>query len=301
MCYNAFEDFFYNLLTGLKFVFRTFRRENLVNYIKKDSLTGDRTKELLVFANGPSLSEVLTDIKSGEFLKRDSDIIMMNFTANSDDFYQMKPKYFCISDIMFYRIDRYREEKVLLLFENLNTRVDWPLNVYFPYRWFKDKDYLKKFHNPYLNLVPFHTLEYQGFERFRFPLMLRNIGGSDFGTVLQNAINIGIILGYKRLYLYGADHTFFDGLKVDDNNQVCKITSHVYDDMKTVEPIYQYYSGEKEPYTMSFFLAEYAKLFAGHEIMKRYADYAGVEIINMTKNSMIDSYRRGVAERKMDV
>jgi len=299
--YDRIEEFLYNLLAGLKFMYRTFRRENIVNYITKDSLTGNRTEELLVFANGPSLSDVLGEIKSGKFARNDSDIIMMNFTANSDDFYKLKPKYFCISDIMFYRMDKYREDKVRLLFDNLNSRVDWPLNVYFPYRWYKDKKFLDRFHNPHLNPVPFHTLEYQGFERFRFPLMIRNIGGSDFGTVLQNAINIGIILGYKKLYLYGADHTFFDGLMVDDNNQVCKITSHVYEEDGAAEPIYQYYSGEKLPYTMSFFLSEYARLFAGHEIMKKYADFAGAEIINMTKNSMINSYRRGFVDGKTDL
>lgn len=283
---------FNNFCNSLIFFLKMFFRENFRNYIANKTVIENKSQRLVVLSNGPSLKDNIIQILNQDFEYIDSDFIMMNFAASMDEFYQIRPKFFVISDPLFYNMDKYNKERVLKLYDNLNTRVDWVLNVYVQYPWIKDPDYVKIFKNSFLNIVPMHSLIYNGIEKFRFPLMMRGFASANFGTVLHHAIHIGIILKYKKIDLYGADHTFFDGLIVTDKNEVCRRTEHVYDSNGIIEPLYHYFTGEKVPYTMTFFLKEYAKLYEGHEIMKAFADYYNVKIINRTKHSMLDCYPR---------
>lgn len=283
----------FNLLCNtVIFFLKLFFKEDFKNYIANKTKIGKKSEKMVVLANGPSMRNTIHQILNHGFEDMGSDFFMMNFAANMDEFYLIKPKFFVISDPLFYNMDKYNKERVLKLYTNLNNRVDWTLNVYVQYPWIRDPKYMKIFKNTFLNIIPLHYQIYSGIEKFRFPLMMKGLASANFGTVLQHAIHIGIVLEYKEMDLYGADHTFFDGLMVTDKNEVCRRTQHVYDSNATIEPLYHYFTGEKIPYTMTFFLKEYAKLYEGHEIMKAFADYFNVKIVNKTKPSMLDCYSR---------
>ena len=111
--------------------------------------------------------------------------------------------------------------------------------------------------------------------------------------MVQNGEFIGILLGYKRIDLYGVDHTLLDGLCVDDNNRLCRIKSHYYDTTPSApEPIYVNATNPPRPYSMHTYLAETAELFRGHEVLRDWAEAEGVRIINHSRGSMIDAYER---------
>ena len=38
-------------------------------------------------------------------------------------------------------------------------------------------------------------------------------------------------MGFKTLNIYGADHSWSEDLRVDNNNRVCKISRHFYDEV----------------------------------------------------------------------
>ena len=107
-------------------------------------------------------------------------------------------------------------------------------------------------------------------------------------------VQFSMQMGYKLIELYGADHTFFEGLCVDEKNRVCRKITHFYDNSTETNPVYHTYTGEKLPYKMSYFVYEYYRVFLGHDILRKIADKMGVDIYNKTPNSMIDSYEREV-------
>lgn len=285
-------DFIVNTFYFIKFFCKMAFHEDFHNHVVTDTKTDRHSDIMQVLANGPSLKVTIEKLLSGEI--EGKDMCMVNFTANMEEFFHIKPQYYVISDPKFYVIDQWNKDNVEKLYDNLNNRVDWPMTIYIQFTWWKDKEYMKRFTNPLLNIVPMHTRRYEGYERFRLPLMTRNIGGANFGTVVHHAINNGILLGYKEIHLYGVDHTFFEGLCVTDDNIVCRGQKHVYDTEAEVKPLYynHYLTGERLPYTMTRFLEEYAFLYKGHERMKAFADYMGVKIINKTSPSMLDVYQR---------
>lgn len=257
------------------------------NHVKKEK----RDKKLIVLANGPSLKQSFTEIIDSR-MYLENDLITVNFMVNDDRFFTIKPRYHVISDYTLFHNSQGNEEKVRGFFENINTKVDWSMTIFITYGLWNDKQWKSQFKNDKLTLIPIHTIAAP--ESTKASYYLHKLGwlGANYGSVLHHAIYVGILMGYKIIDIYGADHTFFDGLCVDENNRVCRKITHFYDQSSEIKPIYHTYTGEVKPYRMSYFVSEYEKVFLGHDILRFIADKENVRIINKTPISLIDSYER---------
>lgn len=187
-----------------------------------------------------------------------------------------------------------RSERIDNLYTALRERVDWPMTLYVQYYNPEHFDYAEAIgHNPNIRIVKFHSTLYRGFRNVEFWCYRRGLGSGNFGTVVQNGEFIALLLGYKRIELYGVDHTLLEGLMVDDRNRLCRCQSHYYDkEPAAPKPIYYNATTPPRPYTMASYLAETAELFRGHEVLRDFAEAQGVAIINRTQGSMIDAYSR---------
>lgn len=250
------------------------------------------SRRLAILGNGPSLTEQLPRLIERKEWQQ-ADMMAVNFFALSDEFVQVKPKYYVISDPMFFR-KAGRSERVEALYKALSEKVTWPLTLYVQYYNPEHFDYKTAIAaNQMIRIVRFHSIVFHGFRSVEFWLYRRGIGSGNFGTVVQNGEFIGILLGYKQIELYGVDHTLLDGLCVDDENRLCRTQSHYYDTTpQASKPIYYNATNPPRPYTMHEYLAETAELFRGHEVLRDWAKSEGVRIINRTRGSMIDAYER---------
>lgn len=250
------------------------------------------TRRLAILGNGPSLAEQLPALIERQEWQR-VDMMAVNFFALSEEFVQVRPKYYVISDPMFFRAAG-RSERVDTLYKALAERVTWPMTLYVQYYNPEHFDYKAAIAaNPMIRIVRFHSIVFHGFRSVEFWLYRQGIGSGNFGTVVQNGEFIGILLGYKQIELYGVDHTLLDGLCVDDENRLCRTQSHYYDTTpQAPKPIYYNATNPPRPYTMHEYLAETAELFRGHEVLRDWAAEEGVRIINRTRGSMIDAYER---------
>lgn len=286
--YDIIHFLFKNRVELYNFFRELYKKERIENFIKKEK----RDKHLMVLVNGPSLNDSLDEIiEKKEYEK--NDIVVVNFMPNDNRFYIIKPQYIIISDPMFYDKPA-QKERVEEFFFNINKNISWDVTLFTPYAYFQDEKWRKShFTNSRVKITPIHQVEPpKDRDDLACILAKRGLMGADFGSVLHHCIYIGMLLGYEKIYLYGADHNFFDGLCVNDNNQVCRKTLHFYETDSPVTPLYHYYSGKKEPYTMSFFMLEYSRIFRGHLTLRRIADYLNVKIVNRTPQSMIDCYER---------
>lgn len=203
----------------------------------------------------------------------------------------MKPKYYVLSDPMFFR-DSACRDRVRALYATLARKVAWPMNLYVQYYNPEGFDYRAALPNSNIRIVRFHTQMYRGFRSLEFWLFRRGLGSANFGTVVQVGEYVALLLGYKRIELYGVDHTLLDGLCVDDENRLCRIDRHYYDGAEAAAPQPIYKKVPHVPYTMADYLAEVAELFRGHEVLRDYAAALGARIVNRTRGSMIDAYER---------
>lgn len=263
-------------------------KEDFRDEVKRAGTVGERRPTMAVLGNGPSLKgeleELLCDHASRDFMA-------VNFFAEDERFMVLRPAYYVLSDPMFFRRTSLRE-RIEQFYRTLNERVTWPMNLYVQYYNPEHFDYRAHLTNPLIRIVRFHTITYYGFRAVRHWLFNHGLGSGNFGTVVQVGELIALQLGYRRVELYGVDHTLLEGLTVDGENRLCRADRHFYDDDTTphLKPMMQ--KVPEVPYTMAVYLQEVADLFRGHELLRDYADSLGAEIVNCTRSSMIDAYRR---------
>lgn len=279
---NSFDTALYFAVMAVK--------ENFRNYVGRAGTVGRPAQSMVILGNGPSLADDLPRlIERREY--ETEDFLAVNFFAEDDRFEVVKPKYYVLSDPMFFR-DSACRDRVAELYRVLDEKVTWPMNLYVQYYNPERFDYRAALPNPNIRIVRFHTQLYRGFRGVEFWLFRRGLGSANFGTVVQVCEYVALLLGYKTLELYGVDHTLLDGLCVDEENRLCRADGHYYDAAPaTPKPIFQ--KVPHRPYTMSVYLAEVAELFRGHEVLRDYAASLGARIINRTRGSMIDAYERG--------
>ena len=263
-------------------------KEDFRNYVARAGRGSAMGEKVAILGNGPSLAKELSALVA----KRDEyDFMAVNFFAEDERFEELKPAYYILSDPMFFRATA-MQQRVDALYRLLAERVSWPMTLYVQYYNPEKFDYRAALPNDNIRIVPFHTTLYEGFSSVRHWLFKRGLGSANYGTVVQVGEYVALLLGYRRLELYGVDHTLFDGLVVDEQNRLCRRDSHYYD-TAPVEPKPIMKKVPAEPYTVAEYLAETAQLFRGHEILRDYAASLGAEIVNCTKCSLIDSYKRG--------
>lgn len=268
---------------------RLIRKENLKNYFPQIiAHTPAKHSDLTVLANGPSLGEVLKNIKDYHF--ENTDVCVVNYLATDDSFTYLKPSLYTLSDEQFFIPNHPRSKMAEDMLEAMNNKVTWPMTVLIPFHYWKTGVLQRKLSNENIKVLPFHHYSILGSENVRFKYFKKGLGNGEFGTVVQNSIYCGITMGYKTIHLYGVDHNFFDGLSLDGNNHLRQLDTHYYDNGEVKYRMILNIDGSHIP--VHKFLSDYALLFYGHSFLQRYADYAGTKILNHTKNSLIDAYEK---------
>lgn len=242
-----------------------------------------------VLANGPSLKDVLPKLGVDKDFTQ-GDFIVMNYFAKEDVFYKIKPTHYCLADPMFF-YKNHRYEDVKKLFELIQNKVSWNMNLYVPKDKLKEFLSFSKITNSYINVVPINSVPYLGVESLRNYVYKKGWSIPQTFTVAIMAIYVGITSGYSEVRLYGVDHTYFDALCVNDKNQLCSRETHFYDNGEVkLKPIIR--NDNDQVYSVSGYLTIIYNVFHSHDLLANFAKYMNVRVLNCTKYSMIDSYER---------
>jgi len=246
------------------------------------------TGTVAVLANGPSLKEVIPLLTKDEAFKN-VDFIAMNFFALDDVFFKIKPKHYCLADPMFH-MDSIRIQEVRKLFTLMQEKIDWEINLYI-LKTYPDFLRFSNLTNKNVHIIKVNNILYSGYNLFRNFFITKNLAMPRLeGSVALLAIFVCINSGYSNIRLYGVDHNFFDSLCVNENNQLCNKATYFYDkETVKLSPIYK---SNGEIWKISEYIMEKGWLFTSHDLLASYAEYMNVNIINCTKNSLIDSYKR---------
>lgn len=278
-------------IASLLFFPRLFISENFKDYIRKES-TKSKNKDIIILANGPSLKNTIKEIVNNLEEYKNATFFAINDFATANEYKTIRPSLYALSDSKYF-IDTIYKEKCENTLRLIDKNTEWPLCLYVPYKYYKSFLAKKCIKNPLIKIIPFHSVRFWGLNKIRMYVYKKGWGNGEFGTVVINAIYIAIVLGYKELYLYGIDHNFFDGLHVTNENVLCYMDTHFYDDKKVnLKPMISHHNGIVEPFTMQDFLVEKLDVFTGHFIMNEFAKYMGCKIYNSTLNSMVDTYTR---------
>lgn len=240
-------------------------------------------RELVILGNGPSLK---TTIENDLRWLVERDMMAVNFAALSDEFFKLRPKYYILADGHFFNSFQ-KDSNVRKLWENF-TRVSWDMTLLIPSKF-------KHFAQPLLinakdlQLRYFNLTPIEGFKWLSHLLFSLGLGMPRPRNVLIPAIMEGIRLGYSRIYLCGADHSWTKTLDVDNENYVLSFQPHFYEDNEEEhQRVRETYKGLK----LHEVLGSMTIAFRSYWEIADFAHKKKIEIINASPGSMIDAFPR---------
>jgi hypothetical protein len=239
---------------------------------------------LMILGNGPSLKQTLSDYADafGNY-----DLICVNFAANTPEFQLLKPQRYILADPHFFNGIN-SDSNVRKLWENIQGST-WPITLHLPASQRKNPILAQLQQKKNISVEYFNMNATSGFRSLRHWAIRRRLAMPRPRNVLIPAIMSGIWCGYKEILIAGADHTWTRTLSVDSRNRVVSIQPHYYSDSKEeqsrVTSVYENVKLHQVLESMSIAFKAYWEI-------RDYADYNGINIINVTPESFIDAFER---------
>ncbi|MBD5244860.1 MAG: hypothetical protein HDS57_05270 [Barnesiella sp.] len=242
---------------------------------------------LVVMGNGPSLADTMA--RYGGRLS-EHPLLAVNFAAATEEFFALRPCYYVMADPVFF--DMNGNENLKRLRDNL-LKVDWPMTLFVPFG--PADETLPGNGNVNITVVRFNCLGVEGFEWLENLTFRWRRAMPRPRNVLIPALMLGLWLGYKEIYVAGADHSWTRTLEVDEDNTVISVQPHFYKDNEAeherVRSVYRNIRLHEIIY--SFYVA-----FKAYFAVERFARSCGAVIYNSTPGSFIDAFpRREIPER----
>ena len=286
---SAIKKIIYCIKKLLDFVF--FLILILVNGKHKNVLRLSKCKKnkIAIIATGPSLKEDVHIILDEDY-KKQTDFLMLNFSAFDSLFFKLRPRHYCLADPMYFH-SSWRDEEVFRFFNLLNNQVEWPMTIYVPAQNLKQFVEFSRLVNSNIKVLGVNTIIYKGFEKFRSFFYRVGLSSPPPQTVTNLAIFVGINTGYQNIDLFGVDHTFLSALMVNEKNQLCQMYSHSYDEGEVEYKVVTRTDNNKI-WKVGEYIIACGNMFLSHDLLENYAKSIDCRIINNTKCSMIDSYER---------
>lgn len=241
----------------------------------------EREDFLVVMGNGPSLADTIA--RYGSKLANHP-LLAVNFAAITPEFFTLQPRYYVIADPVFF--DRDGNDNLRKLRDNM-LKVDWPMTIFVPFG--PKLNAVPGYGNKSVSIVRFNCLGAEGFSGLEQMAFSWRRAMPRPRNVLIPALMIGLWLGYKEIYVAGADHSWTRTLEVDENNTVVSVQPHFYKDNEAeherVKSVYRNIRLHEIIY--SFYVA-----FKAYFAVERFARSCGAVIYNATPGSFIDAFPR---------
>ncbi len=257
-------------------------------FVKKPQQAQDST--LVILGNGPSLEETLTaypNVISGKAL------LAVNHFASTDLYIELKPKYYIFSapDLWLDDIDSHFVEQSKVLFDNLAGKTNWGIDLFVPFearkhaRW---RGQLKS--NSHIKITYYNNVPCEGWRWWSHYTFRRMLGMPRPHNVMIPSMMMGLAMGFRKIYLLGADHSWLSQISVDDQNRALVNQKHFYDkDDSTSKPLDNRGKGARRLHEI---LHKFMLAFKGYFILNEYAKSQKVQILNATPGSFIDAFDR---------
>ena len=236
-------------------------------------------EDVVILANGPSLKEFLE--KKRSFWKN-KDCLTVNHACKAIVFSDIKPQYHVFADPAFFN-----DNGIASTIDILAEKVIWGITVFIPFSakkqplWLEKNRILKR--NPHIRIQFFNMTKVSVFESFVNRCLNSGWGFPSHRNVLVPSIAHCLRIGYRNIYLAGADHSWIKELWVNDNNEVMIDDRHYYDTES---------ASVHQTANLSMVLGSISIALDSYEVLNTYAVHKNVKIYNITQGSYIDVFER---------
>jgi hypothetical protein len=285
--YLQIGAFFKNLFSSFLSVLKVILLSKFSLKLPKATL-----KKAAILGNGPSLKTTLAN--DLDFIKT-TDIYAVNLFSSSAAFTQIKPQNYVILDPAFFlfNLENNSREDIKNAIVCLIKDTSWTMKIFVPYR--AKKSYLVtqiSQNNQNIQFCYFNYTIVEGFAWFRHRIFNLNLGMAQCQNILACALFLAIRRKYDEIYLFGADHSWHEEIRVNETNDIEVKQVHFYDNAAQVkhQKILDVNTNVHSN-IQTIFLSLY-KAFYGYHILKQYADYQLVKVYNASTKSYIDAFER---------
>lgn len=250
-------------------------------------------EECIILGNGPSLKDSIND-KFKDFLDNKK-IFCVNAFAVSKEYLDLKPNYYIFADPGLW-IENPRETVRKLrddIFNSIIEKTKWDLTIFFPYEVRRNKiiKHLPE-SNPHIKIKYFNKVTVMGFSFFRNLFYKHNLGIPRAQNVIIPTLILALNLGFKKIYLFGADHSWHENLVLTNDNILCFKDVHFYDDNELVDLIAIRDNTTKKNLKVH---EEFYSIYLTLKIyfyIKEYAKTKDASVINASAKTYIDAFDR---------
>lgn len=241
------------------------------------------SKKCVILGNGPSLKYSLEN--HIDFIKQ-SDIFCVNLFSTSEYYTQLKPSNYLLLDDAFIDPNYEITQKALM---SLLSKTSWTVNLFIPHKFKKSAYFINEIaKNTNLKPIYFNYVIFEGFDWLNFWIYERGLAMPRSQNVLVASIFRCIYLNYKNIYLLGADHSWHEGIRLNEENELLSFVPYFYGNHSYQMNLL---TKNNESALANQFLSLY-KTFKGYEVLARYAQYKKITIQNASHRSYIDVFEK---------
>ena len=281
------QTFIFNLVNSTLTLIKILILSDL--FISKHKITSN-TKDCLILGNGPSLNDFISEHKN--FLET-KELMCVNHFAETDYFTSLKPRFYVINAIELWskNVEQSHIDRSDKLFISIAEKTNWEMFLFVHASAKKYKRWsinIEK--NSNIKVVYYNPTPVDGFKFFKYYCYKNNLGMPRPHNVLIPSILSAINSGYTKIYIAGADHSWFKDLWVNENNEVLLTQKHFYDE-KTAKalPVHKEGKGQRKLHEI---LIKWVYSFQSYWEMEEYSKSINVKIYNVTKDSFVDAFER---------
>lgn len=265
------------------------RSDFFYNDIKQ--LKSAQFNECVVIGNGPSFKETLGNIS---FFSGKKTVCVSEF-AMSEYFPVIKPDFYVFFDTSYW--DKNTSSEFCSLIEKdfkvIKEKVSWPMTIIMPLcarQWNRFIDLPKWNRNIKLCYINPTTVNCS--KSLRNFLYSKNLAMPRAQTVLIGALFLALNLGFKKVFLVGADHSWHENIHLGEDNTLYMKNEHFYFEKNlSLTPLFLDPQCTEKTKVHVFFNA-LSRAFEAHQQLAEYAKFIGAEIWNASKKTYIDAYER---------
>ena len=195
-------------------------------------------------------------------------------------------------DPSFFRatVSAERERSRISTFQNINSRTTWEMHLFLP---FLPGQIMLEECFPSQNL---HMHICHIFPGFNWPGLRNWVYRTGLlmptpQNVLVAAIFQAINMGYKEIYLLGADHSWMQNLRVKSDNILYSTSQH-FTGESAERPMHKAAPRDTETFRVHEILEAFRRTFKSYWFLREYAESRGAAIYNSTPDSYIDAFER---------
>ena len=246
---------------------------------------------MVVIGNGPSLNKT---VELYEQQLHDADCLMVNFSARTELFELIKPKYYVMTDHRWADDLEHLRDAIRQCVEAICSKTQWQMYIIMPVAfkgWWALDEFAK---NSKISVLFDESVWRKCPEDELFPAFAENRISPPTCTVLTYGVYLSLYWDYEETFLVGADTTFTHMAYVGQkDNVVYTIDTHFYNNNE-VCPIATEPEKQGRPYgvDMEHYLEMCHSIFYEYGLLARYAKWKGLKVYNASEYSMIDSFER---------